>query len=61
MPLLVSENQTVNDQIESDIVKKNLKDEKTIFLEDNDHISLPQTDDEIKQQSFNEDKFLKQK
>ena len=57
-PVFVSEEQTDNDKIEKDIVRNILNDEKINFPTDTDHISFPNTAEEIKQQSIDENKLF---
>ena len=45
-----------NKRIENSIVRNSLIDEKIDFSTDTDHISLPKTAEEIKQQSIDENK-----
>ena len=53
-PIFVSNEQTDNKKIENDIVKNILNDENIEFLIDSDHMSLPNTAEEIKQQSIDD-------
>ena len=57
-PVFVSEEQTDNNRIEKNIVRNILNDEKIDFLTDADHISLPNTAEEIKQQSIDVNKLF---
>ena len=52
-PIFVSE-QTDNKRIENSIVRNILNDEKMEFPTDTDHISMPNTAEEMKQQSIDE-------
>ena len=53
-PIFVSNEQTDNKKIENDIVKNILNDENIEFPIDSDHMSLPNTAEEIKQQSIDD-------
>ena len=57
-PVFVSEEQTYNNRIEEDIVRNILNDEKMHFPTDADHINVPNTAEEIKQQSIHENKLF---
>ena len=56
-PVSVREEQTENNRVEKDIVRDILNDEKIDFPTDTDHIGLPNTAEEIKQQSIDENKL----
>ena len=58
LPVFVSEEQTDNDRIVKDIVTNISNGEKTDFPTNTDHISLPNTAEEIKQQSIDENKLF---
>ena len=53
-PIFVSNEETDNKKIEKDIVKNILNDENIEFPIDSDHMSLPNTTEEIKQQSIDD-------
>ena len=57
-PIFVSDEQSDNKIIENSIVRNILNDEKIDFPTDTDYISLPNTADELKQQSINENKLF---
>ena len=57
-PIFVTGEQTDNKRIENNIVRNILKNEKMEFPNDTDHISLPNTAEEIKQQSTDENKLF---
>ena len=57
-PIFVTGEQTDNQKIEQNIARSILNDEKMEFPIVNDHISLPNTADEIKQQSIDENKLF---
>ena len=57
-PVFVSEEQTDNTRVEKNNVTNIFNDEKIDFLTDTDHISLPNTAEEIKYQTIAEDKLL---
>ena len=56
--VFVSNEQTDNNRIEKDIVRSILNDGKMDFPTDTDHINLPKTAEEIKQQSIDENKLF---
>ena len=58
-PIFVTGEQTDNKRIENSIVRNILKNEKIEFPTDTDHVSLPNSAEEIKQQSINENKLFK--
>ena len=57
-PIFVTIEQTDNKKIEENIVRSILNDEEMGFPIDTDHISLPNTAEEIKQQSIDENKLF---
>lgn len=56
----MSGEQADNKIIESNIVRNILNNKKTEFPTDNDHISLPNTTEEIKQLSIDDKKLFKE-
>ena len=58
-PIFVTGEQTDNKRIENSIGRNILKNEKIEFPTDADHVSLPNSAEEIKQQSINENKLFK--
>ena len=56
--IFVAGEQTDNKKIEENIIRRILNDEKMEFPTDTDHISLPNTAEEIKQQSIDENKLF---
>ena len=59
-PTFVVNEQTYNKKIENSIVSDIINDKKIDFPTDTDHISLPKSAKETKQQKINEDEmFLK--
>ena len=59
-PTFVANEQTYNKKIENSIVSDIINDKKIDFPTDTDHISLPNSAKETKQQKINEDEmFLK--
>ena len=59
-PIFVSGEQADNKIIENNIVRNIINNKKIEFLTDNDHISLPNTTEEIKQQSIDDKKLFKE-
>ena len=57
-PIFLTDEQIDNKKIEENIVKSILNDEKIELPTDTDHISLPNTAEEIKQQSIDENKLF---
>ena len=57
-PIFGTGEQIDNKRIEKSIVRNILNDEKMEFPTDTDHISLPNTAEEIKQQSIDENKLF---
>ena len=57
-PIFVTGEQIDNKRIEKSIVRNILNDEKMEFPTDTDQISLPNTAEEIKQQSIDENKLF---
>ena len=57
-PIFVTGEQTDNKRIENSIVRNILNNEEMEFPNDTDHISLPNTAEEIKQQSIDENKLF---
>ena len=57
-PIFVTGEQTDNKTIEENIVRSILNDEKMEFRTDTAHISLPNTAEEIKPQSIDENKLF---
>ena len=56
--IFVTGEQTVNKKIEENIVRSILNDEEMEFPTDTDHISSPNTAEEIKQKSIDENKLF---